>query len=240
MIEKLEYGKSYAIYLNSLYGGYKSNVRIIGKTNIDNVVSNNDDDYNIYKTYFEPVGLGLNSYYSAIKPETTIYIGLVVDSLEPYSYTEEKVFIPKSLIDFNKSEEYIKVSKISFNIYPIVRKFSTEIDRDEYIAKTKSELLNRIKSLIEFSNLDTEVESDYSDLYITKEEYDVLDAARESVYKTFRKRMIEIDNAARIKEANYNTKLAELDSKIKEYEKARQEMENTKNKYQSMIDLLEN
>ena len=240
MIEKLEYGKSYAIYLNSLYGGYKSNVRIIGKTNIDNVVSNIDDDYNIYKTYFEPVGLGLNSYYSAIKPETTIYIGLVVDSLEPYSYTEEKVFIPKSLIDFNKSEEYIKVSKISFNIYPIVRKFSTEIDRDEYIAKTKSELLNRIKSLIEFSNLDTEVESDYSDLYITKEEYDVLDAARESVYKTFRKRMIELDNAARIKEANYNTKLAELDSKIKEYEKARQEMENTKNKYQGMIDLLEN
>ena len=240
MIEKLEYGKSYAIYLNSLYGGYKSNVRIIGKTNIDNVVSNNDDDYNIYKTYFEPVGLGLNSYYSAIKPKTTIYIGLVVDSLEPCSYTEEKVFIPKSLIDFNKSEEYIKVSKISFNIYPIVRKFSTEIDRDEYIAKTKSELLNRIKSLIEFSNLDTEVESDYSDLYITKEEYDVLDAARESVYKTFRKRMIEIDNAARIKEANYNTKLAELDSKIKEYEKARQEMENTKNKYQGMIDLLEN
>ena len=153
---------------------------------------------------------------------------------------EEKVFIPKSLIDFNKSEEYIKVSKISFNIYPIVRKFSTEIDRDEYIAKTKSELLNRIKSLIEFSNLDTEVESDYSDLYITKEEYHVLDAARESVYKTFRKRMIEIDNAARIKEANYNTKLAELDSKIKEYEKARQEMENTKNKYQGMIDLLEN
>ena len=240
MIEKLEYGKSYAIYLNSLYGGYKSNVRIIGKTNIDNVVSNNDDDYNIYKTYFEPVGLGINSYYSDIKLETTIYIGLVVDSLEPYSYTEEKVFIPKSLIDFNKSEEYIKVSKISFNIYPIVRKFSTEIDRDEYIAKTKSELLNRIKSLIEFSNLDTEVESDYSDLYITKEEYDVLDAARESVYKTFRKRMIELDNAARIKEANYNTKLAELDSKIKEYEKARQEMENTKNKYQGMIDLLEN
>ena len=144
------------------------------------------------------------------------------------------------MIDFYKSEEYIKVSKISFNIYPIVRKFSTEIDRDEYIAKTKSELLNRIKSLIEFSNLDTEVESDYSDLYITKEEYDVLDAARESVYKTFRKRMIEIDNAARIKEANYNTKLAELDSKIKEYEKARQEMENTKNKYQGMIDLLEN
>ena len=240
MIEQLEYGKSYAIYLNSLYGGYKSNVRIIGKTNIDNVVSNNDDDYNIYKTYFEPVGLGLNSYYSDIKPETTIYIGLVVDSLEHYYYTEEKVFIPKSLIDFNKSEEYIKVSKISFNIYPIVRKFSTEIDRDEYIAKTKSELLNRIKSLIEFSNLDTEVESDYSDLYITKEEYDVLDAARESVYKTFRKRMVELDNAARIKEANYNTKLAELDSKIKEYEKARQEMENTKNKYQGMIDLLEN
>ena len=230
MIEKLEYGKSYAIYLNSLYGGYKSNVRIIGKTNIDNVVSNNNDDYNIYKTYFEPIGLGLTSYYSAVKPETTIYIGLVVDSLEPYSYTEEKVFIPESLIDFDKSEEYIKVSKINFNIFPIVRKFSTETDRDEFITKTKSELLNRVKGLIEFSNLDTEVESDYSDLYVTKEEYDVLDTARESIYKSFRKRMIDIDNANRIKEANYNTKLSELDSKIKEYEKARQEMESKQSK----------
>ena len=73
-----------------------------------------------------------------------------------------------------------------------------------------------------------------------REEYDVLDTARESAYKTFRKRMLEFDNAARIKEANYNAKLAELDLKIKEYENAKQEMENTKNKYQGMIDLLEN
>ena len=240
MIEKLEYGKSYAIYLNSLYGGYKSNIRIIGTTNIDNVVSHNDDDYNIYKTYFEPVGLGLTSYYSAIKPNTTIYIGLVVDSLEPYSFTEEKVFIPESLIDFEKSEEYIKVSKINYNIYPIVRKFSTETDRDTFIEKTRKELLNRIKGLIEFSNLDIEVSSDYGDLYITKESYEVLNDARETAYKAFQKRMMEIDNANRIKEANYNSKLSELNRKIEEYEKARQEMENTKNKYQGRIDLMSN
>ena len=240
MIEKLEYGKSYAIYLNSLYGGYKSNIRIIGKTNIDNVISNTEDDYNIYKTYFEPVGLGLTSYYSAIKNDTTIYIGLVVDSLEPYSYTEEKVFIPETLIDFNKSEEYIKVSKLNYNIYPIVRKFSTETDRDAFIAKSRQELLNRIKGLIEFSNLDIEVEADYADLYITKEDYEVINAARENAYKAFQKRMAEIDASNSIKEANYNSKLSELDQKIKEYEKARQEMENTKNRYQGMIDLMSN
>lgn len=240
MIEKLEYGKSYAIYLNSLYGGYKSNIRIIGKTNIDNVISNTEDDYNIYKTYFEPVGLGLTSYYSAIKNDTTIYIGLVVDSLEPYSYTEEKVFIPETLIDFDKSEEYIKVSKLNYNIYPIVRKFSTETDRDAFIAKSRQELLNRIKGLIEFSNLDIEVEADYADLYITKEDYEVINTARENAYKAFQKRMAEIDASNRIKEANYNSKLSELDQKIKEYEKARQEMENTKNRYQGMIDLMSN
>lgn len=240
MIEKLEYGKSYAIYLNSLYGGYKSNIRIIGKTNIDNVISNTEDDYNIYKTYFEPVGLGLTSYYSAIKNDTTIYIGLVVDSLEPYSYTEEKIFIPETLIDFDKSEEYIKVSKLNYNIYPIVRKFSTETDRDAFIAKSRQELLNRIKGLIEFSNLDIEVEADYADLYITKEDYEVINTARENAYKAFQKRMAEIDASNRIKEANYNSKLSELDQKIKEYEKARQEMENTKNRYQGMIDLMSN
>lgn len=240
MIDKLEYGKSYAIYLTSLYGGYKSNIRIIGETTIDNVVSNNENDYNIFKTYFEPVGLGLTSYYTAIKADTVIYIGLVVDSLEPYSYTSEKVFIPKSLIDFDKSEEYIKVSKISYNIYPIIRKFSTETDRDAFITKSRNELLNRLKGLIEFSNLDIEVDTDYTDLYITKEDYDTLDAARENTYKAFIKRLAEIDNINREKEATYNSKLAELNRQIAEYEKAKQEMENTKNKYQGMIDLLEN
>lgn len=240
MIEKLEFGKSYAIYLTSLYGGYKSNIRIIGETTIDNVVSNTEDDYNIFKTYFEPVGLGLTSYYTAVKPDTVIYIGLVVDSLEPYSYTDEKVFIPKTLIDFDKSEEYIRVSKISYNIYPVIRKFSTEVDRDNFIAKSREELLKRISGLLEFSNLDTEIDTEYSDLYITKEEYDTLDEARENAYKAFMKRIAEMDRINREKEATYNSKLTELNLKISEYEKARQEMENTKNKYQGMIDLLEN
>lgn len=240
MIKKLEYGKSYAIYLTNLYGGYKTNLRIIGKTNIDNVVSNTDDDYNIFKTYFEPVGLGLTSYYSTIKPDTTIYIGLIVDSLEPYSYTEEKIFIPESLIDFNKSEEYIKVSKVSYNIYPIVHEFSTETDRDAFITRTRNELIKRISGLIEFSNLDMEVDTDYEDLYITKEEYEAIDNNREIAYKAFNKRIATNERLFKEKEAIYNSKLTELSKKVEEYERARQEMENTKNRYQSMIDLLNN
>ena len=99
MVDKekgLEYSKTYSIKLLDIFGGYKSNIRIIGKTNIDNVVNNTDDEYNIFKTYFEPIGLGLTSYYVNITNKTVIYIGLVVNSLEPYSYTEEKVFLPES------------------------------------------------------------------------------------------------------------------------------------------------
>jgi len=240
MVESLEYGKSYAIYLTSLYGGYKKNVRIIGNTNIDNVVSNTDDDYNIYQTYFEPIGLGLTSYYSAVKKTTPIYIGLVVDSLEPYSYTDEKVFIPESLIDFEKTEEYIKVSKINYNIFPIVRKFSSETDRDLFIANTRAELIKRISGLVEFSNLDLEVDTNYDELYITKEDYQVISEARETAHKAYVKRLNELDALQREKESIYNSKLSELNLKIAEYERARQEMENSKNKYQGLIDLLSN
>ena len=60
MIKEVEIGKNYALYLLNLYGGTKYNVTVIGKTNIDNV-SLNEDKYNVYETFFQPIGLGLTT-----------------------------------------------------------------------------------------------------------------------------------------------------------------------------------
>ena len=102
MLEKIEYSKLYSIRLLDFYGGTKHNVLVIGKTDINNV-SNNEDEYNIFETFFQPQGLGIASYYAAIQSNTTIYICRVIDSLEPLTISDEKIFIPESLIDKNNS-----------------------------------------------------------------------------------------------------------------------------------------
>jgi hypothetical protein len=107
MIKNIDLGKNYALYLLPLYGGIKNNVTVIGKTNIDNVAMN-EDEYNIYETYFQPLGLGLTSYYTAIQQDTEIYICKPITSLEPFTIGDEKIFIPKSLIDMSESVEYVE------------------------------------------------------------------------------------------------------------------------------------
>ncbi len=242
MVDKekgLEYSKTYSIKLLDIFGGYKSNIRIIGKTNIDNVINNTDDEYNIFKTYFEPVGLGITSYYVNITNKTVIYIGLVVDSLEPYSYTEEKVFLPESLIDWNNSNEYIKVSKLTYTIFPVIRKFSTETDLEAFKQNSKNELLNRIKSLIEFSNLDNEVNIESSDFFVIKEDYEELDKAREMEYKKYKDRIAKNNKTIFENQSLFNSKLAECERMINEYNEKKLELEEKINEYQSYIDMME-
>ena len=239
MVDKekgLEYSKTYSIKLLDIFGGYKSNIRIIGKTNIDNVVNNTDDEYNIFKTYFEPIGLGLTSYYVNITNKTIIYIGLVVNSLEPYSYIEEKVFLPESLIDWNGSNEYIKVSKLTYTIFPVIRKFSTETDLEAFKKRSKEELLNRIKGLIEFANLDNDIVIDSADFFVIKEDYEALDDARKMEYKKYKDRMANNTKVMFENQSLFNSKLAECDQAINEYNKKTLELQDKINEYQGFID----
>ena len=93
MIKTIDFSKIYTLSILSLYGGEKINCTVIGKTNIDNV-ANNEDNYNIYERFFSSIGLGMTSYYSVIRPSTTIYICKLVESLEPLEIKDEKIFIP--------------------------------------------------------------------------------------------------------------------------------------------------
>ena len=139
MINSVEIGKNYAIRLLEFYGGTKQNVNVIGITNIDNV-SLNQDDYNIYQTYFAPIGLGMTSYYTAIHEDTKIYICKVISSLEPYELEDDKIFIPESLIDMNTSDELIKSLTFTFSISPVIRRFQSEEETGEFTREIEEKI----------------------------------------------------------------------------------------------------
>ena len=137
MISSVQLNRNYAIYLSDLYGGTKNNVQVVGITSIDSLAKNNPD-YNVYQTYFEPYGLGLSTYYTAIQTETVIYICVPITSLEPFNLDiDNKIYIPESIINLDKSSEYVKAYNINLNIYPIIKNFDTDDERDKYIEGIK-------------------------------------------------------------------------------------------------------
>lgn len=216
MLNNIEVGKKYALYLLPLYGGTKTNALIIGKTNIDNVIRN-QDDYNIYQTYFEPLGLGLTSYYTAIQENTDIYICNPIDSLEPLTVSEDKIFIPSTLIDMDKSSEYTEAYNLNFHIYPIVKRFTSVDERDKYLEDIKNKIKGKLKELVDFSALESEIETSYDTIYLTKEDIEFIESKvstqkenRDRIIREYRKRETE-------KEYQYNKTLADMTKARDEY-----------------------
>lgn len=240
MIESVEMNKNYALYLSEMYGGTKNNVQVIGTTVIDSL-NKNDEEYNIYQTYFEPYGYGVSTYYTAIHSDTTIYICAPITSLEPFELdTDSKIYIPESIIDLDKSSEYTKCINLSFNIYPIIKHFDTDEERDNYIEDIKEKIKNRLVSLIDFNVLGLEVDSSYAQVYLTKEEAQNIDNQRSEYYNKYLERQNSYKKA---QEASANA----INKTIKEYNEAKinyeqlAEINTTKiGQLQSLIDQYEN
>lgn len=223
MIKTFEFGKGYSIHLSELYGSTKLNVEIIGETTIENVTKNKDG-YNIYQTFFEPIGLGLTSYYTAIQDDSVIFICNPIKSFIPYKLDTDKIFIPKTLIDFNSSEEYVKVSNMTVKISPIVQKFDDEASKNEYISSLESKTKTILQSMIDYSNLDSEVSVSSEDLYITKEDLDAIIKSKNESYEKYKERLIKMEDTQNSKNASYIRQLLDYkkaqiacDAKIKEY-----------------------
>ena len=183
MISSVQLNRNYAIYLSDLYGGTKNNVQVVGITSIDSLAKNNPD-YNIYQTYFEPYGLGLSTYYTAIQTETVIYICVPITSLEPFNLDiDNKIYIPESIINLDKSSEYVKAYNINLNIYPIIKNFDTDDERDKYIEGIKEKVKNRLTALIDFNSLGLEIDSSYAPIYLTTEDITEINKERSDMYQ---------------------------------------------------------
>jgi hypothetical protein len=215
-LETIDINKNYAIYLSDLYGGTKYNVQIIGKTFIDSVAKN-QDDYNIYTTYFEPIGLGISSYYTAISSDTPIYICLPITALEPFTLSSTKMFIPGTLINMEASEEYVKAFNINFNISSVIKAFDTDAERDSYLEEIIGKIKIRLNALIDFSISDLDLTSVYDEVYLTTDDVAAINEARNTAYDEYIKRQQTINQDEISKNLAIAAKLKELDTQIATY-----------------------
>lgn len=230
MIKSIEIGKNYAIRLSKLYGSTKYNVNIIGSTTIDNVTKN-QDSYNIYETFFKPMGLGLTTYYTAISETTTIYICASITNLTPLQIdTKEKIFIPSTLIDMNISDEFVPAMNINFNIYPLLRELiPDEEERVKYLDKLLAKIKDRLGTLVEFNDRNITIEPVYDIIYMEKESLKKIESDRDIEYNAFINRQNDIKNLNDYKENLFNSKYNDMNvSKMlydREYDNLRTDRE---------------
>lgn len=218
MITNLEFGEKYKLFLSELYGGTKINAVIIGETTIDNVTKNKSG-YNIYETYFEPVGLGLTSYYTAIRPNSRIMICSKIKSFYPYTLDTDKIFIPYTLIDLKNSSKYIKSTNITININPVVKYFNDDNERNTFIDNLTERTKTLLNTSIEYANLDSEVTATYEDLYILDEDLEALNEKRISAYTKYKNRLLLIESEKDLKNLSYVKKISEYENSILSYNK---------------------
>ncbi len=219
MLTSIDFGKNYALYLLPLYGGIKNNVTVIGKTNIDSVALN-ENEYNIYETYFQPLGLGLTSYYTAIQENTEIYICKPITSLEPFTISDEKIFIPSTLIDMSVSTEYISAYNFNFQIYPMLKRFDSEATRDRFKEEIVEKIKAKLNELIDFNTLETtEIDVSYDTVYVTKDTIEEMEEKSVKMWNDLHTRIRQSRENDRLMESQYNQTMIELNLAISENKK---------------------
>lgn len=235
MLSKIEYSKPYKLQLLRLYGSTVYKCFVIGETNINNV-ANNQDDYNIYDTFFAPFGYGLGSYYSAILPTTKIYICNIIESFDPLTVKrDEKIFIPSSLIDMDNSYEYVECSNINFTIYPVIKKFNSVDEQTNYINDLVIKMKKKLGELVDFSILTNEIENFVTPMYITKEEIDDIEKRRSEMFNEHIQRQQNTIRYRNEQEETYNRALYELKAEKEKYQIKNEELTNTKNRLEIAI-----
>ena len=216
MIKNIEYSKPYKLQLLPLYGAKDYNCFVIGETNIDNV-ANNQDQYNIYETYFAPLGYGLGSYYAAITEKTRIFICNEITSFEPLNVErDKKIFIPESLINKNESYEYVECGNISFTIYPVIKLFDSIDSQEKFLNELKDKMRKKLGELIEFSILSNEIESYVEPLYLTREEITDIENRRSAMYKKHIDTQESLIKFKDVKDHQYNELISKLRHTIDE------------------------
>lgn len=234
-IENFELNKNYEIYLSKIYGNSRFNVQIIGTTNID-AVSKNQEDFNIFNYFFEPLGLGLGSYLSAVNKETVIFICNIITSLTPFELSDEKIFIPETLIDKDKSQEYIKSYIISYSINKIIKHDITNEELTKYVKEQKDKITEKLNSLIDFNVSSIRITDNIKETFLTKDSLKKLDYEKETLYKNYLDRLKESAIKENEKNEMYYNLIKEMEEQKYKYKQQEEEYRLKNIELQKLID----
>ena len=187
----------------------------------------------LFSLMFESRDLDSDKYYSFIDNSTLIFIATKLVTTDPIEEEESTVYIPSSILNYNKSYEYTKANRLIYTFTSSPRIFDSELARNTFETESKNIVKKAIVGTTEFrvdnasiTIEDTEVlttQSEYNQ-FISKriEENNKSTAAaiqakvnREAAERKLYESALSMKNA----KSDYETRYNELTSKINEANK---------------------
>jgi hypothetical protein len=186
-----------ALTVNGLYHvelqarwGKSYDIRVVGTVS-PSAVKDLDSTIDLKKEFFDDYGIGISSYLLLLPANTTIYIGRLITSYDPFEVSDsdsERVFIPESLINYSVTYSYVLAKKYIFEITTGVKRYKNVLEEDKFFKEIKPKIVNKLKTLEDFvaDNVSTEVKD--VDVLVTNKYLDNLDKERTTLinkYKVF-------------------------------------------------------
>lgn len=177
MINELEVGKLYKIQLIDPWSDKTFNVKYTLSTNLEE--AKKMAKYDIYTELFEPLEIGLARFLKFTNGGILVCDKLVnTDPEEISDKKEDKILIAKSMINFEKCDEFIPVNAFDFSVSGFDKVFYEDEDYFAYMKKMKEDMENAISANYNFLGDNFEVEVSDKEYLKLKGEYEEMNADR--------------------------------------------------------------
>ena len=169
-------------------------------------------DFDIRGTFFDEVGI--KTYLTMVTDETDIYICHPISSYDPFEVdTGTFIFIPKSIIDFSKIDEYLPVTRFKFEIEGVRRHFDSSYETSQFIDDLNESIPNAIMEGTKLANDVLSLSNTQEEILILKSVIEKEEADRESYIRIRENNKLAMKRAEAEREMEYIRKLKNLDER---------------------------
>lgn len=170
MVDNIDLNTVYSLKFIDKWVSFNGDYRIIGVTIPDNV-SDFEESYRLYTTYFVDLGYGLTEYSKYIGSNTKVYIATKVTGYgDVIEYETNKCYIPSSLIDFDNSDYIEEIYNYRLVANNIRRNFLDETEKEDFERNILPKLKEVLISNVQFTDPDISVQFAANKQFVSKSE----------------------------------------------------------------------
>lgn len=207
MITSVDISRLYNFSFLSKWTSFNGDYKVVGVT-VPDSVSDIEDGYKIYSTFFEELGLGVSMYTTYVKSDTTVYIcNKVLSYGDEVEYDTNKIFIPGSLIDYETSSMIVEALEYKFVVSNIRKGFSSENEKIRYEQDLQNSMKAELNRNVKFADPGMSVQYAANKIFVSSDELNSIRKEADELNSTYVTSQLEMKNF-------YETRISDLQKSI--------------------------
>lgn len=214
-------GEYYHFEFLDEWGDLTGSYKITGYVSPDVLISI-DESKSIYKLYFEKYGFDVEKYNKYVDKSTLVFIATRLISTDPIELAisdEATVYIPVTLVKFNKSYAFVKGYRTTYSFSSEPRIHNSLLDLNSFEKNSKVVIKDSLKQTSEFIADTLSVSSSSVEVLTTKSEYDKFLEKKDKYYNDLQLSEIQRKSNIETAERRLYESTIDMETSKEKYEK---------------------